>query len=223
MLYIAAIAYVLHLFFEAMTIFVKYNFAANQQPMKGANVANILAILSRGFIATYGIIISINIESKINEINKFYYLMIMALIISGIISITLSKFKLNLKGAIDLNLFTIVNSKNYSRINKSNDLKIPKIQALFIGLQFVSVVFIFALCYIFYENRLTLISLTPLVSMAGALVTVLIVEARLASIVDKDARTAYEVSSCYLIARSASFFLAAAILSLFLVYTKIDF
>jgi hypothetical protein len=59
--------------------------------------------------------------------------------------------------------------------------------------------------------------------MAGALVTVLIVEARLASIVDKDARTAYEVSSCYLIARSASFFLAAAILSLFLVYTKIDF
>lgn len=208
----AAIFFLLHLVSETISSFVKYNFAGLKRHMQGVSIANMFAILSRGFVAIYGLLIAYIIERGISNGWIYGATLSFALLLGSAISFWLSKIKLHdydsilTKKGLWRILITMHPQNSEAGIN---EIKINKGLSLLLGIQFVAVVIAYGLCFKFTEHRLLIISLVPVIGMIGTMVTVMFVEPRLASVIDRSSDASHEVSKEFLIARSISFFFSA--------------
>lgn len=215
MIIIAAILFVLHLFFETMSTFVRYSYAALGVHMQGANYSNIFAIVSRGFIALYGLLVAVMIEKLNNNINVYIICMIFAFLISACVSLYFSKIKLITSEIKNIKVFQykIPNEIFYSH-------KLSFLMSIFIGIQFTAIVVAYTLCFKFKEFRLLIISLIPVFSMIGTLITVLLVEPKFAKHIDVNRESGHAIASVYLYARAISFSVSAGLLFLLWIFIK---
>lgn len=183
--------------------------------MQGANYSNILAILSRGFIALYGLLVAVMIEKLNNNINVYIICMIFSFLISASISLYFSKIKLITYEIKNIRIF---------KYKTSNEIfykhKLSFLMSIFIGIQFTAIVVAYALCFKYKEFRLLIISLIPVFSMIGTLVTVLLVEPKFAKHIDVNRESGHVIASVYLYARAISFSVSAGLLFLLWIFIK---
>lgn len=215
LLILASMCFLIHLVLENISTFIRYNLAGLNKHMQGAAIANFFAIASRASVAAYGLLIAYVIENS--TLNGLVYGGIMAvpLFLGAIISYLLSnvsvvdfeklkKYKefrgAYVRGAIDL-------SKS-----DGNKIKINKIMSLFVGVQFISVVLAYSLCFEYTEQRLLIISFVPILSMFGTIVSVAFVEPKLAKAIDNNFKMGAAVSQEYMRARAASFMVSFFVL-----------
>ena len=92
--------------------------------------------------------------------------------------------------------------------------------SVFIGIQFTAIVIAYALCFKYKEFRLLFISLIPVFSMIGTLITVLLVEPKFAKHIDIDRESGHAIVSVYLYARAISFCVSAGLLLLLWIFIK---
>jgi len=208
----AALFFLLHLMCETISSFVKYNFVGLGRHMQGISIANMFAILSRGFIAIYGLLVAYIVESGISNGWVYGLTLSLSLLIGSGFSLWFSKIKV-----LDYDLIwtkqglwqILITSSLRVIENGSKAIRINKILSLLLGMQFVAVVIAYGLCFKFTQHRLLIISLVPVIGMIGTMVTVMFVEPRLASIIDKLPNAGYAVSQEFLYARAISFFFSA--------------
>lgn len=207
-----------HLACELLAIFFRYNYAALSKHMAGAAMANYFAIAARGFVGLYAILVAYLIEKKILGFVA-YTLCISASLTSVAIfsSILSNKMLVNLSSK----KIAIAEHKRFEKQEYLNR-GLPRINIFlifFLGIQFVATSLAYALCMIFVENRLLIISIAPTISMLGTAAAAIFIEPKFAVHVDKDPKYGVDVSSKYLEARSISLFLSALI---FFLLTFVD-
>ena len=202
----AAIFFFLHLVCENTSSFAKYNFASIGKHMQGVSLANIFAVFSRGFVALYGLSIAYVIEKQNINIEIYSFYLSAALLGGACFSFFLSKISLN-----KLNSSIKSNARNFILYNKVFDenlyknIKINGLLRFFIGVQFIAIVIAYGICFKFPNNRLFIISLVPVISMLGTIVTVMLVEPRLARFIDSSSDYGCMVSREFMRARALSF------------------
>lgn len=210
MLEITTIFLLLHLVCEVMTTYVRYNYAAHKKQMKGANIANYFAVSSRAFITLYALGISYQIEK--NSLNSSKYLLIsaVAFFLSAVFSWYLVGKTIQ---TIETNfIHSILTSKKSTKSVNLINIKISSVLSIFIGIQFVSMIFAFAACLSYPNYRLSIISMTPVLNMLGTLATVVLVEPKLAFAVDNDSNLGFDAARIFSQARVLSFSFSAFLL-----------
>jgi hypothetical protein len=208
----AAIFFLLHLMCETVSSFVKYNFVGLGRHMQGISIANMFAIISRGFIAIYGLLVAYIVERGISNGWIYGVTLSLSLLIGSGFSLWFSKIKLSDYNSIwtQKGLWNILFARSFRvGTNGSSAIRINKLLSLLLGMQFVAIVIAYGLCFKFTQHRLLIISLVPVIGMIGTMVTVMFVEPRLARIIDKSSNAGYAVSQEFLYARSISFFFSA--------------
>lgn len=209
----AALFFFLHLLCETIATFIKYNFSSLGRHMLGISLANIFGISSRGFVALYGIIISIVIEKNISSIQVYVYVYFAVLLLGAGFSLVLANIKItdSFIGGISHNELPLLKQLKMAFGTNNSKCAIPVrgITAILLGIQFVSVVIAYGLCFSLPHSRLLIISFVPLVSMLGTLIAILWVEPRLARMIDADNATGYAAAREFLRARAISFFFCA--------------
>lgn len=202
-LYLPAIFVLLlgHLVCELLTIFFRYNYAALSRHMAGAAMANYFAIASRGFVSLYAILVAYLIEKLSISLIGYVGSVSMALILAGVFSVFLSRRMLR---AEDEKIVLAVFDGRNAAVPSINFLLM-----LVLGMQFVAMSLAYALCMVFAENRLLIISIAPALSMLGTVAAAVFIEPKFAKYVDLNSEHGYGVSSKYLMARAISFYIAA--------------
>jgi hypothetical protein len=214
----AAGLFFLHLIFETLATFVKYNFSSLGRHMVGISVSNILAMISRGLVALFGIAMAIVIESGVSDIDVYVVLFSVSSALAAAASLALSNLKIFEAASSRLGGTGDADS-TWSRLKLGNNnekslVPIRGLVAVALGTQFVSIVIAYGVCFVLPERRLFVISLVPLISALGALVTILWVEPRLARMIDDDNRKGYAASREFLRARAVSFLFSSGLLIL---------
>jgi hypothetical protein len=209
LLIFSAVLYLLHLILETLSSFAKYNFSSLGRHMQGVSLANILAIASRGAVAAYGVLLALIIEREFSSAGLYALTFAITLAVGAAFSFFLSGIQLNDK-ALDgheIRWEALIKEPShfFERNNASCPVKIRGLSAILLGAQFVAIVIAYGLCFIYPQHRLLIISLVPLISMAGTLIQILLVEPRLARMIDGANRTGYAASREFLRARSISF------------------
>jgi hypothetical protein len=208
-----------HLVCELLTIFSRYNYAALSKHMAGAAVANYFAIASRGFVSLYAILVAYLVERLELNLTAYSLCVSFALVVAGVFSIVLSKSILLMQGGKTILLHQ--NRRGNLHVDYSDEAPaINFLLVLVLGVQFVAMSLAYALCMVFTENRLLIISIAPALSMLGTVAAAVFIEPRFAKYVDRVPAHGYGVSSRYLTARAISFFLSALAFS---TLTVLDF
>lgn len=186
--------------------------------MQGVSFSNILAVASRGFVALYGLIIAYVIEENSVDIYLYGSFLSISLILGAAFSLFVSRLSIcnedYKKSARIRDLFYF--DERFS----CEDLQRVKINLFlkpFLGIQFVAVTVAYGICFKFPENRLFVISLVPIFSMLGTVITVVLVEPRFAKFIDDSASYGRLVSRVFMEARAFSFFISFFIVLLFLI------
>jgi hypothetical protein len=144
-------------------------------------------------------------------VNKYALCVSIAFLISGVVSIALSKAILNIKESRIVFLMSGCNKVNN---HNASNINIPSINVLLIfvlSVQFLAMSFAYAMCMVFVSYRLVIISVAPALSMLGTISAAVFIEPKLAKYIDADPRCGFEVSSKYLVARGISFCISAII------------
>jgi hypothetical protein len=213
-LFAAAAAFLLHLTAETLSTFVKYNFSSLRRQMTGVSYSNIIALASRGFIAVYGVLVSMVIERNLADI--YFYAIVFAVVclLGAGVSFVLSGLKFVGYSRADSVDGRSCATRRFCSGFEVNDhrsaVRIHGLTAIAIGTQFLSVVVAYGMCFAWPDNRLFIISLVPVFSTIGSLVTFVWVEPRLAKMVDEDNLSGYAASREFLRARALSFVACAA-------------
>lgn len=210
---IAVLFFLLHLVFETLASFVKYNFSSLGKHMIGVSFSNIIAIVSRGCVAIFGVSIAIVIEKNLSDIVSYNYIFSFALFLGALFSLFLSKIII-VKQSYELNseklIFILRNVKKFIAVNNSESvICLNKFVSVMMGTQFIAVVIAYGLCFVLPKHRLLITSLIPLVSMLGTMVTIFLVEPMLARLIDLDNKMGYVASKEFLRARALSFTFSA--------------
>jgi len=221
---IAVLFFLLHLIFETLASFVKYNFSSLGKHMMGVSFSNILAIVSRGCVAIFGVSIAIVIEKNLSDIASYNYLFSFALFLGALFSLFLSKIIIT-KHSYELNsgklIFILCNIKKFVAVNNSESvIYLNKYVSVMMGTQFIAIVIAYGLCFVLPKHRLLIVSLIPLVSMLGTMVTIFLVEPLLARLIDLDNKMGYVASKVFLRARAISFAFSAISLPIILFTIK---
>lgn len=212
----AAFFFLFHLICETITSFVKYNFAGLGRHMQGVSLSNIFAIASRGFVAIYGLLVAYIVERHISTGWVYSAMLSIALLIGAGISFWFSR--ITLSGCNSLrsirSWWDVVSNPGalYANNNEAQAVHINGFLSLLLGVQFVAIVIAYGLCFRFPKDRLFIISLVPVISMVGTMATVVLVEPRLAKIIDSSSNTGYAVSREFMKARSISFAFSSIVL-----------
>lgn len=175
--------------------------------MRGVNYANICAIISRGFVAMYGMLIAIVVEAQLISVDVYCVIFALILVAASALSLALSNMVLD-KGS-EKNPQRLSDFSLRLRTSREPKVAISALLSIFVGLQFISVVVAYAFCFGYPQYRLIIISIVPVVSMLGTTVTVVLLEPRLSRIVDSEQGAAFSVASAFLRARSLSFLVGA--------------
>jgi hypothetical protein len=216
LLFAAAISFFLHLASETVSTFFKYNFSGLGRQMVGVSYANIFALVSRGFIAVYGVLISIVIERNLTDMTRYAIVFAVVCILGSCVSIWLSKIKF--VGFVDdlpppgwrdvaIRIRAAFRPNDHQSV-----VRIRGLTSIAIGTQFLSVVIAYGLCFAMPSNRLMIISMVPVFSTVGALLTFVWVEPRLARMIDADNSSGYAASREFLRARGLSFAACAVVI-----------
>jgi hypothetical protein len=216
LLMVAAVFFLLHLLSETVATFVKYNFSSLGRHMLGVSISNIFAMVSRGFVALFGVIVSIIIERQLSDVYTYVYIFAAASALGALFSFALANLKIERSAGSgdDVTIMSIFLQPRASLSPNHHTSPVPirGMTAVFLGSQFLSIVIAYGFCFLAPQHRLLIISLVPLVSTVGALITILWVEPRLARMVDADNSTGYAASREFLRARASSFMLGAFML-----------
>lgn len=221
----AALCFLLHLICETISSFVKYNFAGLGRHMQGVSLANIFAIVSRGFVAVYGLLVAYIIERSIASGWIYGAMLSVTLLIGAGVSFWFSR--ITLAGCDSLRTvrswWKVVSSRGglNAKSNGDRHVHINGFVSLLLGVQFVAIVIAYGLCFRFPQHRLLIISLVPVISMIGTLATVVWVEPRLATIIDSSSNAGYVVSQEFMRARSISFAFSFIVLLILTVASEI--
>lgn len=214
----AALCFLLHLICETISSFVKYNFAGLGRHMQGVSLANIFAIASRGFVAIYGLLVAYIIERNAASGWAYGAMLSSSLLIGAGVSFGFSR--ITLSGCESLKYSSswgkVLSTPRALLTDKlSNpEVAINSFLSLLLGLQFVAIVIAYGLCFRLPQHRLLIISLVPVISMVGTMVTVVLVEPRLAKVIDLSSNAGYAVSQEFMRARAISFAFSFVILLL---------
>lgn len=212
---VSATLFFLHLLFETLGSFVKYNLSSHGRQMTGVSWANILAIVSRGFVALFGVFVAALVEAGSIQIGVYSLVFSFVLILAGSISIFLSRRKISEKGLLAIESKKLSFFINPIDVLICNDNRLSQpvngVVAVLMGTQFVAILIAYGLCFLFPERRLLVISMVPVVSMLGTMITFVIVEPAFARLIDQDNQKGYAVSREFLKARATSFFASAAL------------
>jgi hypothetical protein len=215
-LYISAVFFLLHIIFETLASFIKYNFSSLGRHMTGISLSNIMAVLSRGCVAIFGIGIAFVIEKSLSNIETYSYLFSIILTAGAMFSCYLSKRKITEQNheMIPKKSFFLKYklTNNTSESSESSEISLSKFVAVLMGTQFIAVVVAYGLCFSLPDHRLIIISSVPLASMLGTMITIFYVEPVLARIIDKNNNMGYTASSTFLRARALSFTFSALII-----------
>lgn len=213
---IAATFFFMHLVFETLASFVKYNFSSHGRHMQGVSLSNIFAIISRGFVALYGALLALVVEGGYSDATGYAIIFSVMLIVGAVFSFFFSKLKIlgNVFGDNGVRWRDVISRpRGFFGLNDvDSEVRIRGVSAIMLGAQFIAVVVAYGLCFIYPSNRLFIISLVPIVSMVGTLVQILLVEPRLASMVDRAGHTGCSASGEFLRARAISFLCCGVIL-----------
>jgi hypothetical protein len=169
--------------------------------MAGAAVANYFAIASRGFVSLYAILVAYLIEKLSISLVGYVSSVSMALVLAGASSVFLSRRMLKREG-----------EKMVLSVFDERNVAVPSINFLLmlvLAMQFVAMSLAYALCMVFAESRLLIISIAPAFSMLGTVAAAVFIEPKFAKCVDLKPEYAYDVSSKYLMARAISFYISA--------------
>jgi len=210
---VAVLFFLLHLVFETLASFIKYNFSSLGKHMIGVSFSNILAIVSRGCVAIFGVSIAVVIEGNLSDVVSYNYLFSFVLLLGALFSLFLSKIMI-VKKSYELNsvklIFLLRNIKKFVAVNNSESvIYLNKFVSIMMGTQFIAVVIAYGLCFVLPKHRLIITSLIPLVSMLGTMVTIFFVEPMLARLIDLDNKMGYVASKEFLRARALSFAFSA--------------
>lgn len=212
----AAALFFLHLVSETLAIFVKYNFSSLGRHMTGVSLSNMIATLSRGFVALFGVCIAIVIESGSSGIVPYVSMFAAASLLGSICSLMLSKVKIRPEFIDDSGGVRWIEFRRATSMLSENrdesSVMVRGVTAIALGTQFVSTVIAYGVCFLIPERRLLIISLVPFVSTVGSLVAIVWVEPRLAMMIDGDNAKGYAASREFLRARAASFAFCAMLL-----------
>lgn len=200
----AILFFLVYLFLEALGIFVRYNYSAAGSAMLGANYSSIVSIISRGFFVIYSLLMAAAIEGHWFDARVYVWCFAATLLLGALLTLFFSGRELSIE-------------PGRLRIRKLRELgdagcEINPFLGMFLGAQFASSAFIFMFCVFFPENRLILISLTPVFSMLGSAVSLVMVEPGLARAVDANALAGYAASANYLRVRAWSYVLMAILM-----------
>jgi hypothetical protein len=209
---LSAFFFVLHIVFENLSSFVRFNLAGHGWHMRGINYSNICAIISRGFVALYGVLIAVVVENGYSSFGEYCITFIFVMIVSSFLSFLFSRITLKIKLNIEpKRLLDFTFSKFSCNERSVAGVSIGWFMSAFVGVQFVTMLIAYGLSFSFFDYRLIIISFVPVASMVGTLVTVVLLEPRLSRIVDNDREKAFSVSSAFLRARSFSFVIASGL------------
>lgn len=212
----AAGFYFLHLALETLASFVKYNFSSLGHHMQGVSLSNIFAITSRGAVAAYGILLAFIIEREFSSASLYSTIFFATLLFGSAFSLFLSKLKLSTAIFNDKELQwdkILRNPRDFFEANNACcNITIRGVSAIMLGAQFVATVIAYGLCFTYPQHRLIIISLVPLISMMGTLTQILMVEPRLAKMIDRSNDSGYAASREFLRARALSFFICGCAL-----------
>ncbi len=213
---LSSLLFFLHLAFESLGSFVKYNFASLGWQMTGVSWAGILAIVSRGFVALFGVFVAAIVESGLVEVQVYSFVFSIVLLLAGWFSIFLAGKKISDQSVRMIESRSVLLVLNPMSVLMHNSERLPKrinaVVAILMGTQFVAVIVAYGLCFFLPEHRLLVISMVPVVSMLGTVVTFVIVEPGFARLIDGDCRKGCAVSGEFLRARAMSFLFCATLL-----------
>lgn len=203
---------VIHLTLETLAVFYKYTFVSLRRPMQGLNFSNFYAILSRGFAGVYLLVVSLMIERYLLDLDSYIFIVFVALVLSSVITGIISNYEIR-DGESDYsfsirNVFRLKSLwvRQESRSGRAGVMMISLVS----GVQFLAMVVALGFGIIFYEYRLTIMALSPMLSMIFTWVSLMMVEASLASKIDGGLITAAEGMQSYLLARAYSYVIVAA-------------
>lgn len=204
-LFFAILFFLVYLFLEAVGIFVRYNYSAAGSAMLGANYSSIVSIISRGFFVIYSLLMAAAIEGHWFDARVYVCCFAATLLLGALLTLFFSGREL------------VISEGRLPRIVRLRELDVTSCEinpllGIFLGAQFASSAFIFMFCVFFPENRLILISLTPVFSMLGSVVSLVLVEPGLARAVDASPVAGYAASANYLRVRAWSYVLMAAVM-----------
>jgi hypothetical protein len=212
---VSATLFFFHLLFETLGSFIKYNLSSHRRQMTGVSWANILAIVSRGFVALFGVFVAAIVEAGSIQIGVYSLVFSFVLILAGSISLFLSRRKISEEGLLAIECKKLSLILNPIDVLDRNDNRLPRpvnsVVAVLMGTQFVAILIAYGLCFLFPERRLLVISMVPVVSMLGTMITFVVVEPAFAKIIDQDNQKGYAVSREFLKARATSFFASAVL------------
>lgn len=218
-LIVAGILFFLHLISETLASFIKYNFSSIGKHMQGVSFSNIFGIASRGFISLYGVVAAVVIEKKYSDVFSYSLVMSMVLFFSSYISYFYSNKKISRKSINEtkknISLISDVFFKKLDKNDTESAVKIKGVVSVFLGVQFVAIVVAYGFCFLMPDRRLFIISLVPLVGMLGTMATVVLVEPRLAIMIDMENSTGFAASKEFLRARAISFAFSALLIAFF--------
>lgn len=212
-LYLSAIFVLLsgHLICELLAIFIRYDYAALSKHMAGAAMSNYFAIASRGFVSLYGIVVAYLIEELTISLYGYVICVSCALALAGSASVILSRKTLKINNGRIIISNCKIKEFNLHIQYEEKSLSINFLLIFLLGIQFAAISLAYAMCMIFSENRLLIISIAPALSMLGTLAAAVLIEPKFAEHVDLHPEHGYVVSSIYLKARAFSFFIWAFI------------
>lgn len=220
----AGLFFLLHIISETISSFVKYNFASLGRHMQGISIANMFAIASRGFVAIFGLLAAYIVESGVSAGWIYGVALSASLLIGAVISFLFSRVRLVVSNSekifgMDWGLL-LCGNEGEGEDFKGAIVKINGALSLLLGIQFVAIVVAYGICFRFPDYRLLIISLVPLISMIGTLATVVLVEPRLAKIVDSSLSAGYAASREFMRARAVSFLFSCFVLLVLTIFSK---
>ncbi len=212
LLMLLVISLVTHLTLETLVVFYKYTFVSLKRPMQGLNFSNFYAIISRGFAAVYMMAVSLMLERYSLEFNDYASVVFIALVISAAITAVISRYEIkggeadygfSLKNVLKIKSRWIRQENKLGRAN-------PMLISLVSGVQFLAMVVALGFGILYYEYRLTIMALAPVLGMVFTWISLVMVEANLARDIDGGSITAVEGMQSYLLARAYSYIIVAA-------------
>jgi hypothetical protein len=212
-----------HLVFELYAVYTKYSLSAIDKAMLGHAASNIIALISRGFLAVYGIIVSFLIESSRITYHNYIIIAILSYTFATLLAFYLQQYNLGDENKLvkiknmrrTLILVFSRYSKNESKFKKMIDYKIYP----FIGLQFLVIVLAYAAAIKYPGNRLTFVAAVPLFTMVGSLISVAYVDSKYAILTQNDTFKIQSILKESIIQRCAAFSFSAIILIVLLCIT----
>ena len=201
----------IHLFLECFVIFLKYGYASIGYPLVGGNAASFIGLVSRIFIGLYAVLVSYSIESSNLKPTTYAYVTAGSFFLATIFAFWLARLRISENSLIRSNdniLKVVVESLYGLSINPSKNLFIIKFYLWpLVGVQFSALVVTYFFAIIYPENRLLIVSMSPIFSMIGSLFSIAWVEAKMANVIDMNTSKGLSVLKEVQMQRVVSYFI----------------